>query len=127
MLKLYLAVGAGGALGSIARYIFVAQAARLFGAGFPWGTMAVNILGSLVMGLVAGLFSVRGPVPVEWQAFFTFGLLGGFTTFSAFSLDVWTLFERGDTAHAAAYMLGSVGLSIAGLVMGLSFARRLLT
>lgn len=127
MLKLYLAVGAGGALGSIARYAFVTQAARMFGPAFPWGTLGVNILGSLLMGMCAGLFSARVTAPSELQAFLAIGILGGFTTFSAFSMDLLTLIERGHVSQAAVYALGSVGLSVAAVVLGLSLIRRLLT
>lgn len=127
MLKLYLAVAAGGAAGSLARYIFVTNAVRLFGSAFPWGTLGVNIIGSLLMGMIAGLFSSRVALSPEAQAFFAVGVLGGFTTFSAFSLDTWILLESGQTARAALYILASVGLSIAGLLIGLSFMRRLLT
>lgn len=127
MLKLYLAVAAGGAAGSLARYLFVMNAARLFGSAFPWGTLGVNIIGSLLMGMVAGAFSARVVLSPEAHAFFAIGVLGGFTTFSAFSLDTWILLENGQTLRAALYIVGSVGLSIAGLLIGLSFMRRLLT
>lgn len=127
MLNLYLAVAAGGALGSLGRYIFVGQAARLLGAGFPWGTLGVNVVGSLLMGLAAGLFTARASLPPEIQAFISVGVLGGFTTFSAFSLDVMTLYERGQWVLAAAYGAASFGLSVGALLLGLTFVRRLLT
>ncbi len=127
MLNLYLAVAAGGAAGSVARYFFAGQAVRLLGAGFPWGTLGVNIIGSLAMGLVSGLFSARTSLPLEFQLFLGVGLLGGFTTFSAFSLDVIALYERGQFALAAAYSVASFGLSVGALMLGLTIMRRLLT
>lgn len=126
MLKLYLSVATGGALGSVARYIFVGQAARLLGVGFPWGTLGVNVIGSLLMGLAAGFFAARASVPPELQAFVGVGVLGGFTTFSAFSLDVMTLYERGQWALALGYGVVSFALSVGALLIGLTFMRRLL-
>ena len=126
MLKLYLAVAAGGALGSVARYLFVGQAARLLGAGFPWGTLGVNVFGSLVMGLAAGFFAARISMPPEMQAFVSVGVLGGFTTFSAFSFDVSQLLERDALMLAVVYGAVSFGLSIGAVLLGLTFMRRLL-
>lgn len=126
-LNMYLAVAAGGALGSVARYAFVGQAARLLGAGFPWGTLGVNVIGSLLMGLAAGVYAARVSAPPEIQAFISAGVLGGFTTFSAFSLDVVQLYERGQWALAVVYGAASFGLSLGALLIGLTFMRRLLT
>jgi CrcB protein len=126
MLNMYLAVAAGGAIGSLARYIFVGQAARLLGVGFPWGTLGVNVMGSLLMGLAAGLYAARTSMPPEIQAFISVGVLGGFTTFSAFSLDVVQLYERGQWVLAAGYGAASFGLSVGALLIGLTFLRRLL-
>jgi CrcB protein len=116
-----LQVALGGALGASARYLTGMAAARLLGPGFPWGTLCVNILGSFAMGLLAVLLLQAGGA--RWAPFLLTGLLGGFTTFSAFSLDLVTLLERGAMAPAAGYVLGSVGLSIAALVAGMSLAR----
>ncbi len=127
MLKFYLAAAAGGALGSVARYAFTGQAAKLMGAGFPWGTLGVNVLGSLAMGLAAALFMARGAPPSEMQVFISVGVLGGFTTFSAFSLDVFLLLERGQFGLAAVYSAASLCLSVGALMLGLAFTRRLLT
>ncbi|MFZ5835289.1 MAG: fluoride efflux transporter CrcB [Pseudomonadota bacterium] len=126
MLTAYLAVAAGGAAGSLARYIFVGQAARLLGAGFPWGTLGVNITGSLLMGLAAGFFAARTAQPSELQLFISTGVLGGFTTFSAFSLDIVNLYARGQWLLAAEYSAASFGLSVGALLIGLTFMRRLL-
>lgn len=127
MLKLYLAVAAGGAAGSLGRYIFVSQAGRLFGAGFPWGTLGVNIIGSLLMGILSGLISARASFPLEMQLFLGVGVLGGFTTFSAFSLDIITLYERGQLALAVVYGAASFGLSAGALLIGLTLTRRFLS
>jgi fluoride exporter len=126
MLKIYLAVALGGALGSVGRYVFADQAARALGAGFPWGTLGVNVTGSLLMGIVAAWFAARATLPPEMQAFAAIGVLGGFTTFSAFSLDLVQLWERGLIAQALFYGAASVGLSVGALIAGLVVTRRLL-
>lgn len=126
MLKMMLAVAVGGALGSVARFIFVAQASRLLGAGFPWGTLGVNVAGSLLMGMAAAWFSARAPLAPEIQAFASIGVLGGFTTFSAFSLDLMQLYERGQLVLAMVYGAASFGLSLGALVAGLLLTRRLM-
>jgi CrcB protein len=99
---------------------------RLLGSGFPWSTFLINISGSLIMGLVAGWFAFKGGAPQHLRLFFTTGILGGYTTFSAFSLDTALLYERGDVGLAAAYVAGSVALSIAGLSAGLWIVRSLM-
>ncbi len=102
-------------------------ALRWFGAGFPYGTLAINVIGSALMGLVAGWFAFKAGEgsPQELRLFLTTGILGGFTTFSAFSLDAVLLWERGEAGLASAYVLGSVALSLAGLVGGLAIMRGL--
>ncbi len=95
----------------------------MFGCGFPYGTMIVNIVGSLLMGLLAGYFAARTGIPQHLRLFLTTGILGGFTTFSAFSLDAALLIERHAYWSAAAYMLGSVILSLVALFAGLSLFR----
>ena len=122
-----LLVFLGGGLGAVLRYGVNLNAARFLGANFPWGTLAINVLGSLAMGLLAGVFAARALD--EWhqsaRLFLMTGILGGFTTFSAFSLDALALWERGETAAATAYVLGSVVLSIAGFALGLAFVRQM--
>jgi CrcB protein len=114
-------VALGGALGASARYVTGLYLTRLLGKGFPWGTLAVNILGSFVMGvLVVVLLHLGGN---RYAPLLMTGVLGGFTTFSAFSLDAVTLYERGDIALAALYVAGSVILSLAALGAGLILAR----
>jgi CrcB protein len=90
---------------------------------FPYATLIENISGSLVMGLLAGYFAFRGGFPQHWQLFLTTGILGGYTTFSAFSLDAALLYERGALGLAALYVFASVALAIGGLFAGLALAR----
>ena len=120
-----LQVAIGGALGASGRYLTTTAVARLMGKSFPWGTMTVNVLGSFAMGvLVVMLAHLSGN---RFAPLLMTGVLGGFTTFSAFSLDAATLYERGQVGPAAAYILASVILSVLALFAGLWFARSLTT
>ncbi len=118
-----LSIAAGGALGAVARHFANIGAAMAFGLAFPYGTLIVNILGSFLMGLLIGIFAHVWQPPQELRAFLTIGFLGAFTTFSTFSLDAVTLYERGDVGLSAAYIAASVILSIAGLFAGLLLIR----
>jgi CrcB protein len=121
----YLIVFFGGGIGAALRHGVNVASARLFGIGFPYATMIENVTGSLVMGILAGYFAFRGGgAPHHLQLFLTTGILGGYTTFSAFSLDAVLLYERGALGLAALYVLGSVLLAIGGLVAGLALARQ---
>jgi CrcB protein len=120
-----LLVFLGGGFGAALRHGVNALAARLLGTGFPYATIIENVSGSLVMGLLAGYFAFKGDASQPMRLFLTTGVLGGYTTFSAFSLDTALLWERGEVALAAAYVIGSVTLSIAGLVAGLALVRHL--
>ena len=114
-------VALGGALGAVARYLTGMAAVRLMGHGFPWGTLTVNVIGSFLMGvLVVALaeFSATRYAPLLMT-----GLLGGFTTFSAFSLDAMVLYERGDVTLAAGYVALSVILSLLALAAGVILSR----
>jgi len=113
----------GGALGAGARHLVGRLTMALFGAGFPWGTLTVNLVGGLAMGLLAGSVMRLGANGEAWRLFLGVGVLGGFTTFSSFSLDVVTLAERGATGLALGYALASVAGAIAALVAGLALAR----
>jgi CrcB protein len=116
----------GGGIGAGLRHLVNMVAVRLFGSGFPAGTLAINVAGSLLMGLVAGYFALRAQGGGDsLRLFLTTGCLGGFTTFSAFSLDTVILWERGQAGPAAVYVLASVALSLAGLVAGLWAVRSL--
>lgn len=119
-------VAAGGAIGSVLRYLVGLAAARSLGPAFPFGTLTVNLVGGFLIGLVAGVFAIRAEAPQELRVFLITGCLGGFTTFSAFSLDVVTLLERGDSGLAALYLLVSVGFSIAAVFAGLALMRTIL-
>ncbi len=118
-----LAVAVGGAAGSVARYLVVLGCVRLCGPLFPWGTLAVNVAGSFVMGIVAALLFRFGAAAETVRHLVMVGFLGGFTTFSSFSLDVVGLAQRGETAAAAAYVLASVVFSVGGLLVGLKAAQ----
>jgi len=118
---LYLIVFLGAGIGGALRHGMNVWAARAFGFGFPFGTLIVNILGSFLIGLLAGFFAYRaGLVPQHVRLFLTTGVLGGFTTFSAFSLDAALLIERHAYAMAAAYILGTVFVSLVALFLGLA-------
>jgi CrcB protein len=118
-----LAIAAGGATGAVLRHFCNSAVMGFIGGGFPWGIMAINILGSLVMGLLTGLFAHFYDPGQTAKAFLTVGLLGGFTTFSSFSLDAVLLVERGAMLEAAAYVAVSVGVSLAALFGGLLLMR----
>ncbi len=119
----FLIVFIGGGLGAALRHGVNVWTARLFGTGFPYGTLTVNIVGCLAMGLIAGYFALKGDASQHWRLFLTTGILGGFTTFSAFSLDVALLYERGEVTLAAVYVLASVLVSLAGVFAGLALVR----
>jgi len=119
-------IAAGGALGAAARHGVNVWSLRLLGPDFPWGTLFVNVAGSFVMGVLISAMALKWSVGLEVRAFLTTGILGGFTTFSAFSLDVANLFERRDYLVATLYGLGSVGLSLAAIFIGLALTRSLL-
>jgi CrcB protein len=120
---LILAVAAGGALGSVARYLVGIASTKAFGLAFPWGTLIVNIAGSFLIGAFVELFALKADLPQEVRVFLTVGICGGFTTFSTFSLDAYVLMERGEWMPAVAYVIGSVLLSVLGLVAGLYVVR----
>ena len=122
---LYAIVFIGGGLGAALRHGVNLAAARLFGTSFPYGTLTVNVVGSLVMGLLTAYFAFKIDMPQHWRLFLTTGILGGFTTFSTFSLDVAVLYERGQIGLAALYVLVSVIVSIAALFGGLALVRSL--
>jgi fluoride exporter len=123
--QLIVAVAIGGAIGSVARYLVGIGSGKLFGVGFPWGTLIINVTGSFLIGAFVGLFATKSDLPQVARVFLTVGICGGYTTFSTFSLDAWYLIERGQTAASTAYMLGSVVLSVAALVAALHLIRAL--
>lgn len=113
----------GGALGSGARYLTGRAALSLFGPNYPYGTLAVNLTGGLLMGALAGVLARAAGTGEAWRLFVGVGVLGGFTTFSSFSLDVVTMIERGAAGTAFAYALLSVVGSVLALFAGLMMTR----
>lgn len=122
-MKMLLLASAGGAVGAGARYALSQWFATNGWAAYPWATLVINVSGSLLMGLVMGVVMLRAELPPELRVFLATGILGGYTTFSAFSLEVWQLVERGEAGAAMAYIIASVALSVAGLVLGLLATR----
>jgi CrcB protein len=115
----------GGGIGAAARHGVNVLSVRWFGINFPWGTFAVNLIGSFLIGLLAAYFAFRTNFAgtQHMRLFLITGILGGFTTFSSFSLDFAMLFERGDMRSAALYAIGSVGVSLAAVFLGLIAGR----
>lgn len=119
-------VALGGAAGAMARYLVGMAALRSLGPHWPWGTFAVNVIGGFLMGALAGYLAHRGGADQErWRLLLGVGLLGGFTTFSAFSLEAALMIEKRAYGQAFTYTAGSVLLSVAALFAGLMIARRL--
>ncbi|MBI5939528.1 MAG: fluoride efflux transporter CrcB [Caulobacterales bacterium] len=122
-----LLVAAGGATGAVMRYLTGMASLRLLGPGWPWGTLTVNVVGGLAMGLLAATLALRGGADQErWRVLLGVGVLGGFTTFSAFSLEVTLMIERKEWPQAFGYSTLSVILSVVALFAGLMLARRIL-
>jgi CrcB protein len=120
---LYLIVFVGAGIGGALRHGVNVAASRQFGLAFPFGTMIVNVAGSFLMGLFAGYFAFRPGVPQHLRLFLTTGILGGFTTFSAFSLDTALLIERHSFGLAAGYVIGSFAAALSALFLGLALFR----
>ena len=121
----FLFVAIGGALGSVLRYAVSIGGSRWYGDGFPWATFAVNVIGAFLMGIAVSLFIERMDEAPRWLPGVTAGFLGGFTTFSAFSLETYLLLEGGRFWMAVAYMAGSVLVSLVALAVGITLARML--
>lgn len=117
-------VALGGAIGAVGRYLTGVATLNLMGRGFPWGTITVNILGSFLMGVLVVVLAKKGGTHLA--PLFMTGMLGGFTTFSAFSLDAITIYERGQVGLAFGYVAASVILSLAAIGAGLWVARGVL-
>ena len=126
-MNMLLAVACGGALGAMGRHLVSGQVMRWAGSGFPWGPLTVNVLGSFVLGVLVEYLALRWSTTQEMRGFLVVGMLGGFTTFSAFSLDAVLLLERGQLGAAFAYISGNLLLSICGLFAGLLLFREILT
>ena len=121
----FLIVFLGGGIGAALRHGVNLASARLLGTAFPYATLFENVGGSFVMGLLAAYFAFIGDASQHWRLFLTTGILGGYTTFSAFSLDAALLYERGAIGLALFYVVGSVAFSIFGLFAGLALVRYL--
>ena len=122
-MRLLFLASAGGALGAGARYLTNVGFQRWLGAQFPWATLAENVAGSALMGFLLEMILRRFEGSPELRVFLLTGILGGFTTFSAFSLDFAQLIERGETGAAFGYLAASVFVSIAALYLGFAVAR----
>ena len=127
MLNTLLFVAVGGALGAIGRYLTLVGVGVLVGHGFPYGTIVVNVLGSFVLGVLVETMALKWSVSQEVRALLVVGVLGSFTTFSTFSLDVIVQVERGQLLPAAVYILSSMTLSVLALFAGLRLMRVILT
>ena len=119
----YLIVFVGGGLGAAARFGLNLSVPRVFGNQLPWHTLIINITGCFVMGAITAWLASRPSIAAEWKLFLTTGILGGYTTFSAFALDFASLLERGDSAPALAYAVASVVFSILACFAGLAIVR----
>jgi fluoride exporter len=122
-----LLVAVGGGTGAVLRYVVGVQAVRFLGHGWPYGTLAVNVIGGVLMGVLVSWLALRGGADQErWRVLLGVGVLGGFTTFSAFSLEVALMLQRRAWAEAFGYSLVSVVLSVAALFLGLALMRKVL-
>ena len=119
----YLLVFAGGGIGAALRHWVNGISLALYGPGYPWGTLFINVSGSLLMGVVVELATLKIGMPAHVRLFIATGILGGYTTFSTFSLETGLLHARGDTAAAIAYALGSLVLGVAGFFAGMHGVR----
>lgn len=122
-----MVVAAGGAVGAALRYMMMVGVGTLVGAGFPFGTLAVNVIGSLVLGALVEIMALVWSVGLELRAFLVVGVLGGFTTFSGFSMDVVFLAQRGQFVAVGLYMAASVVVSVLALLAGMMALRAILT
>lgn len=127
MISTIIAIATGGACGALLRHGVNVGAVHLMGHGFPWGTLTVNVLGSFVMGVFIAVFAHFWQPPEAVRLFLVTGFLGAFTTFSTFSLDVVSLYERGALLAAGGYMMASVVLSVGALLAAMILVRGLLS
>ncbi len=119
----FVAVFLGGGVGAAARHGINLLSAQAWGTRFPWGTLAINVLGSMLIGVLAEWFALRAQLPQPMRLFLITGVLGGFTTFSAFSLEVGLLIERGQMVAAAGYVLASVMAAVGAMFAGMYLVR----
>ena len=126
-MKILLAVAIGGAIGAIARFQLSQSFIKSFSGDFIYNIMLANIVGCFLMGVCYEFMNLKMNFDVEWRAFFMIGVLGAFTTFSSFALDVFILVERGNFLNAGMYILSSVVFSIFGLFVGIYIMRTIIT
>ena len=126
-MKVLLAVAIGGAIGAIARFQLSQSFIKSFSGDFIYNILVANIIGCFLMGVCYEFMNLKMNVGVEWRAFFMVGVLGAFTTFSSFALDVFILLERGSYLNASMYILSSVVFSIVGLFVGIYIMRTIIT
>ena len=126
-MKVLLAVAIGGAIGAIARFQLSQSFIKSFSGDFIYNIMVANIIGCFLMGVCYEFMNLKINVGIEWRAFFMVGVLGAFTTFSSFALDVFILVERGNFLNASIYILSSVIFSIFGLFVGIYIIRSIIT
>ncbi len=124
---LLISIAVGGALGAVGRFIVTSSAGHWFGHGFPFGTIVVNVVGSFVLGSIIEIMALAWSPGQEMRAFLFVGMLGSFTTFSAFSLDTVTLLERGNVLFAAGYVGSSVIVSVLAFYFGMTVFRQILS
>ena len=125
-MKTVMAIALGGALGAVARHFISHWSVVALGNGFPWGTLTVNVVGCFALGVVVEVMALVWSPAAEWRAFLTVGVLGAFTTFSAFALDISVLHERGEVLQAILYVTVSVAGSIAAIFAGMFVTRAVL-
>ena len=118
-----VAIAAGGAVGAVARYLMTVQVGHLLGLGFPYGTLIINVAGSMLLGMLLEVMALFWSVGNDFRAFLVIGILGSFTTFSTFSLDVMVMFNRGDIVAASLYVLASVGFALVAFAGGMAAVR----
>lgn len=123
---MFIAVACGGAIGASARYAVSLAISEFMGKAFPFGTMTVNVIGSLIMGMLVGMMALKWNVSEEIKAFLMVGVMGGFTTFSSFSMDFAHLFEKGQMLHGFYYIAGSVLLGIGGFFIGMHITKNII-
>ena len=122
-MNMMFAVAAGGAIGATGRFLMGLLMLTVMGPGFPWGTLSVNILGSFLLGFIVNLMATRYSLSHIWQGFLVIGVLGGFTTFSAFSLEVALMLQKNEIGAAAFYAFGSILIGVLALFAGLYAGR----
>ena len=124
-MNMILPITAGGAIGTTGRFLVGRMMFKIMGPGFPWGTLTVNVIGSFLIGLTVQMLAVHYSLSYEWQGFLIIGVRDGFTTFSAFSMELGLMIEKGQFSTAALYAFGSMFIGVAALFIGIYAGRSL--